>query len=353
MSLRYVLLINSAGNVELGDVENDVRMPIGEPLRVEQQSRVISAAWSPGGRWTAWSVGSDAPDGVREIRLHDEETDTSGTLTESLTAFYLCPSPCGKWLSHLSPGPLGLELAISNIRTGEIQVAERGQPLFWSWSPDGSQLAVHVENRLIITRLGEDTPRTVTDEAGPFISPWWLAGGSVAYAIDDRIVSVGPDDAVNTLVSGGSAGRFAPDPEGRRLAYLRADRDNNSLVVLDLLSGEETTVTSSPIAGFFWSPDGSRLAALAARGEAQVEWVVFDGEQARPLPPFRPTRTWAGSVLPFFEQYAQSHAHWSIDSTALIACAVDDGGSSGALIQRVQAPHDVHWMPDAELAWWA
>jgi hypothetical protein len=111
-------------------------------------------------------------------------------------------------------------------------------------------------------------------------------------------------------------------------------------------------VSGSPIAGFFWSPDASMLATLVAAGDLEVQWIVFDGAETWSLPPFRPSPTWARSVLPFFEQYAQSHSHWSGDSTRLVAPAVDDGAPV-ALVQGVHPPHEVTSLPDAELVWWA
>lgn len=180
-----------------------------------------------------------------------------------------------------------------------------------------------------------------------------LPGGSVAYAVDDRIVASGPDGAVNTLVDHGSTGRFAVDPEGRRLAHVAVVDGEGGLVVDDLLTGESTLITAEPVAAFLWSSDGSRLAALAAAGDQRLRWLVHDGSDTRPLAPFRPSRAWAMAVLPFFEQYAQSHAHWSPDATMLVAPAVDDDGGPGALIQEVAPPYQTRWLPDAELAWWA
>jgi len=352
-AVRHLLIINTAGNVMLADVDNDIRMPIGAPLTVDMASRVSTAAWSAQGRWTAWSVNSNDADGLRQVRLHDEESDHASVLVESVSAFYLYPSPCGQLLSHLSPGPLGLELAVSNIASGAIHVVDRGQPMFWSWSPDASRLAVHVENRVIISDRAGGSTRLLTDDAGPFVTPWWLPGGAVMYALDDRIVTASPDDVVTTLVADRSTGRFSLDPECRRLAYLANTGDRTTLTILDLVSLTASDVTSAPIVAFFWSPDGSRLAALAATGDGRVQWLVIDGSDTLRLPPFRPTRSWAGSVLSFFEQYAHSHTVWSSESTALVAPAVDDEGRSGALVHTIESPGSTTWIPDAELVWWA
>ncbi len=350
--MRYLLVIDTVGNVVISDADSGIRMPIGAPLIPAQRSRVTTAVWSPAGEWTAWSVDSEQDDGIRELRLHDEDTDSAGVLAESVPAFYLCPSPCGRWLSHLSPGPLGLELGISEIAGDGLRIVERGQPLFWSWSPDSRNIAVHVEDRVFITDLDAGQPQLLSDRAGPFIAPWWLPGGSVLFAVEDRIVCGGGDEPVTELVDGGSAGRFAPDPEGRRLAYLDTSHGGVRLVVLDLLTGESQEVTSEPVGAFFWSPDGTRLAALVAAEPPMIQWLVLGGSEPVLLPAFRPTRRWAGTVLPFFEQYAQSHCHWSPDGSQLVAPAIDEAGASGAFIQGVAEPDRFQWIPDAELVWW-
>ncbi|MGH1491217.1 MAG: hypothetical protein ACRBK7_17780 [Acidimicrobiales bacterium] len=359
--MRYLLLIASDGNVVLADADNRVRMPIGQPLIAGQQSRVSSAVWSPGGEWTAWAVDSESPDGACELRIHDEDTDQSWVLAESVRAFYLCSSPDGRWLSHLSPGPLGLELALSEVSTGEVKVIERGQPLFWSWSSDGAKLAVHVEDRVLIADVpvdvpgdkGGSAPEVICQQADPFIVPWWLPGGSLAYAAGGQIVSTGPDGVMTTLVDSGTTGRFSPDPDGRRIAHIEVDGERTRLVVADLLGGEQQVVTTDPVGCFFWSRDGGLLAALVGADGGGVQWLVFDGSKSWTLPSFRPSRSWAATVLPFFEQYAQSHSHWSPDGRQLIAPAVDADGLSGALIQDIDPSVPTQWMPDAELAWWA
>lgn len=351
--VRYLLVIDTIGNVMLVDVVDDLRMPIGAPLSTEARSRVTTAAWSAQGQWTAWSVNSAEIDGIREVRLHDEDSDVARVLVQSAAAFYLCPSPCGGWLSHLSPGPFGLELAVSNVVTSAMHVIERGQPMFWSWSPNSSEIAVHVENRVLVADHDGRSTRALSDEAGYFIAPWWLPGGTVLFAIEDRIVAAGQDDSVTSLIAGGSMGRFSLAPEGRHLAYIDTAGENAALVALDLISLAPTPVTTAPTIAFFWSPDASRLAVLTTAGDGHVQWLVSEGSNIHHLQPFRPTRTWATSVLPFFEQYAQSHTVWSSDSTSLVVPAVDDQGQAGALIQTADSSGHQQWIPDAELAWWA
>ena len=134
---------------------------------------------------------------------------------------------------------------------------------------------------------------------------------------------------------------------------MAATDDGVALMMLDLVSFTASEVTSAPIIAFFWSPDGSRLAAVTTPGDAQLQWLIIDGTRTWRLPTFGPTRAWVGAVLPFFEQYSQSHAVWSPDGKSLVAPAVNDTGRSGAVVHSVDATDETLWLDDADLAWWA
>ena len=125
------------------------------------------------------------------------------------------------------------------------------------------------------------------------------------------------------------------------------------MVVVDLLTGSSSVVPVDHVLAFFWSPDGRRLAALAVASADELRWAVFDGDEVHELTSFRPTRAWVGSVLPFFEQYSQSHAFWSADSQYLVACALGPDGSAFALVQSATSPFTNEQLPDSQLAWWA
>jgi hypothetical protein len=58
-------------------------------------------------------------------------------------------------------------------------------------------------------------------------------------------------------------------------------------------------------------------------------------------------------VLPFFEQYAQSHQDWSADGRQLVAPALDAEGSTGAVVQTIGPDALTRIVPGARLAWWA
>lgn len=348
--MRSLLMIDTFGNLMLGDLDSGARIPVGETLDPASGARTVTGVFSPAGQWTAWSVDDGGLGGVHQLRLHDEETDAWRVLHDGVTAFYLSPSPCGQFLSHLSPGPLGLELAVTDVRSDELQVLERGQPLFWSWSEDSSHVAVHVEGRVRTIRVENGGVTVISHEAGAFAAPVWLPGGAVAYVEGDQLRSYQPDGGIVSLVEAGVVGPFAVDADARRVALVDQER---GLLIHDLLTGERVVVTQDTPAAFFWSPTGSHLAVLVGASPSEVRWLVHDGEQERALPPFRPGRMWLTTVMPFFGQYCHSHPVWSPDGCQLVASGLDGDGRTSALVQSIDPPQISEWVPDVDIAWWA
>jgi TolB protein len=351
-----LLVVDPDDRAVLADLDSGARVLLGvEPSLPPGSGRIPmkTVVWSRAGQWAACAVDSGEVDGIQEVRIYEGGPKDMRVVAPAVAAFYLNPSPCGRYLSHLSPGPLGLELAVSDIASGELRVLERGQPLFWSWSPDASRIAVHVGDRATVISLDADTAELLTETAGPFQAPWWMPDGSIVFVADDQIVSQGPGRSVSPIADVPHVGRFAVDPDGRRLAFVDIVDDNASLVVLDLLTGQREVVSVEPVAAFFWSPEGRHLAALGLAGPGLLQWIVSDGREIVRLAPFRPGTRWLREVLPFFEQYAQSHAVWSADGTQLVAPAVAGDGSPEAVIQSIDEAAADQRVPGARLAWWA
>ncbi|MFN0089740.1 MAG: hypothetical protein ACKVWR_05635 [Acidimicrobiales bacterium] len=348
--MRRVLVIDPIGGVALENLDAGERLVLGEA----PAGRVVrTAVWSASGRWAAWALDTDEPDGLGELRSRPEHAPEATVVASALSAFYLCPSPDGRSLSYLSPGPLGLELAVSALDGAGLRIVERGQPLYWSWAPDSTQLAVHVGERVFITALDGDEATPVCEPAGAFLAPWWMPDGSLVYAEAGRLVARGPDGAVTPLPVRAPGGRFALDADGRRLAAVELDAGEAHLVITDLLTGERAVAAREPTAGFFWSPDGRRLAALVLESPTRLQWLVADGADVVRLAPFRPNPAWVREVLPFFEQYSQSHSVWSPDGSELVAPALDADGFAVALVQPVAGHGAAPPIPGARFAWWA
>ena len=354
--MRCLLYVNPVGRVAVGDLDTGFRFAFDDlPTGGEQRAdtRAAAVAWSAAGQWTAWSVQTSELGEPHEIRIHHEGSDSNHVVTPT-DAFYLSPSPCGRILSHLSPGPLGLELGTSDVHRPSLRIVERGQPLFWSWSPDAAQLAVHAGDHVEVVPVDGGEARVLTEDAGMFIVPWWLPDGSIVLAGPTHVESHDPDGTVTALAAHPGAARFAVDPDGRRLALVESGEDGRPrLVVIDLLTGERAIALADRPLAFFWLPDGRHLAALGPAGPGRVRWHVTGGDDVRILASFRPGVAWTRTVLPFFEQYAHSHAVWSADGRSLVAPSVYGDGHTDALVQTIDDPDADQRFGQAVLAWWA
>ena len=90
----------------------------------------------------------------------------------------------------------------------------------------------------------------------------------------------------------------------------------------------QVTEESFDISGFFWSPDGTRLAylsRLALREAVWLQWRVVNLEtgEDRGYAAFNPTYQMR-YVVSSFNQYAQSHRLWSPDSRYLVYADQDE-----------------------------
>ncbi|MDH5292018.1 MAG: hypothetical protein OEY41_18645, partial [Acidimicrobiia bacterium] len=107
--MRRLLLVEPDGRATLCDPDSGVRTTLDAPERATGEagtgrSVVRTAAWSAPGGWAACALDAVELDGTRELRLHHRaDPGATEVLASELTAFYLCPSPCGRFLAHLSP----------------------------------------------------------------------------------------------------------------------------------------------------------------------------------------------------------------------------------------------------------
>ncbi len=125
-----------------------------------------------------------------------------------------------------------------------------------------------------------------------------------------------------------------------------------------------TTVVEDTLLGFFWSPDGQKIAYFmpdldslegAARGTSGlgVQAHVYDLASGgnRRLAIFEPTTAFF-QVLPYFDQYHRSSTIWSPDSTHLVLSAVDEEGVPRIVVVEV-ASGTAQPIAEGELAFWS
>jgi Tol biopolymer transport system component len=132
------------------------------------------------------------------------------------------------------------------------------------------------------------------------------------------------------------------------------------LKALDPGTGATRTLLAGEVVAFFWSPDGKTIAALALSPEDEdivgVPGAGFasarrpvpgSGAGAEPPPnqgvplmlvfvdvasgsvsatrPVEVTSRYVNNILPYYDQYALSHRHWSPDSSAIALPLEADG----------------------------
>jgi len=247
----------------------------------------------------------------------------------------------------------GTGLAVDLVRDRDEGASSgtigQGNPFYWSWSPDGSQmfwqrnsqqLDIYDVSREILSALGET--------AGVFQSPAWSP-------VDDRLLfGASTGDLTDlTVYDDGETQTLAPDleglvafgwsPDGRYVAYTAGQ---HALIVLDGATGELVTRTlEEGVFAFFWSPNSASLAyvTLASRQNSSsaklqsnhgLTWSVIDvpSGQSRHFDAFFPTHDML-YVLSYFDQFAHSHQLWSPDSRYLVYSEATVEGES--LIQMV------------------
>ena len=279
-----------------------------------------------------------------------DEPGTSLMLESSeLTPIYLYWSPDNRHLSVLLQRAQTLELHL--LDTAGQEQPQRllvGQPLYWSWAPDGQTLAVHLGDSsavgdpgwvglLHLEQSGGHEERFV-DTPGQFRAPAWSPDGrALAYAALGGGVSIvtvrDAGGATVRLASGATDVAFGWAPGSEWLAFAfgssRMPGVYQGLEIVRADGTERRRLSQDPLLAFTWSPDGQRLALITLDRAAQaLSWsVVGLDSRSRVLASFVPTSDFAFQ-LPFFDQYAQSSTMWSADGRKLVYGAQGGGERS-------------------------
>jgi TolB protein len=307
--------------------------------------------YSPDGRHVAFA-GYHAESGrlvsTAVLSAQSDQTEALALLESTeLAPIYLYWSPDNRHLTVLFQREAGLELhLLDSAGTEPARRLITGQPLYWSWAPDGRVLAVHVggdaqssdDAWVGLLHVGENDAREerFSDAPGGFRAPAWApAGNGLAYVgLGGGLSVLSVRDAagnVNRLATSPTDIAFNWSPGGEWVAF------SAQVVGTPLYQGLEVArpdgkerhrLVEEPLAGFFWAPDGNRLAVLGIdMASRQLVWstVQVDGQGRRTLDSFVPSSDFAFQ-LPFFDQFAQSTSVWSPDGRKLVYAT--EGGSA-------------------------
>jgi len=248
-------------------------------------------------------------------------------------------------VNNVLDGSLRVDLVRQDGDTYQAKTLALGSPFYFSWRPDGSQIAFHRNNRLVdvFDIADEDyVPSLSVRSSGTFQALAWSP-------VDDRVLIGVAESNLTTLATLNGEGRasvvrdlggfvsFSWSPNGRLIAYRAiGGRMQGEVVVVDSVTGDEVGRTRLPgTVAFFWSPDSSKLALsiLGSLGaptaslaqdwtiqeSLELAWVIYDVQTgvSERLTSFTPTYE-TQYLISYFDQFAPSHRLWSPDSRALV-----------------------------------
>jgi Tol biopolymer transport system component len=341
--------------------------------------------WSPDGRHLAF-VALEFSGGEQTAHLLVADPTTAET-NEIFTAtdeapFYLYWSPDNETISFLtsSTSPeLSLRLASLNGETS--RVADTGQPYYWVWSPDGTEIFVHKggaqatnpDARLAHFVSADGKTQTFDLEPGRFQAPGWSPDGTqfLAATGDALVIFDREGNIAETITDYAVSISATWSPDGNSLAYLPTTEAGGGFVgplTVRTPTGEMHTTPEQTVFAYFWAPDSQKIAyftfndsedadatliSTQRQQELRLTLNVMDTQTGatRRLTSFQPTEGLL-AVLPYFDQYHHSVTLWSPDSTQLVYTAFNGEGIPGVWVVPAEGGAPVQ-IADGMQAFWS
>ena len=289
-------------------------------------------AFSPAADTLAWSeINADGSG------LGSSDPRGEGRVSVPMTAppFYLFWSPDGNGIGVLHNSVQGtIEFEMVDVGATSSEVVAQGSPFYFSWSPDSSQVAAHVQSEFFGTIALDGEGVDLGATAPGYQAPHWIPAGILHLSADGlELRQVEGEARLLATVPGPIA--FVANRQGTRVAVQSFVEEeappglnaaitetpaipSNTVVVIDIESGEMSEVVASTSIGLFWSPDGESLLLLKPDegGAAELATMVWRAGSTTELSTMSPDQAFVADVLRFFDQYGQSLQLWSPDSAA-------------------------------------
>ena len=312
--------------------------------------------WSPDGERVAFSGYSD--DETLGVYVTGYENPGPGLIYSNepgtgeiarATPHYCSWSPDGSRLAFVAQTSRGLSLFVWDGDSRDSpRVAQDGGPMYFTWSPDSSQIYTHsFLDHYLIDISEEATPQQFPGRGTQYMAPsWGREGDGIAFFLDgehgkQRLVVINLRDSSARMLSefyGLAAVAWRPGYAqlGMVKETIRNTGFYSGLWLVDYETREEVQLSDDPALAFYWSPDGSKAAYVTqsdgAEGSLRLGVVDVDSGELTYLPDFVPSQEQLIHFM-FFDQYAQSHPVWSPDGSTIMVC-----GQLGYQLIRSELP---------------
>lgn len=364
LTVNRIAMINTEGQIE-------TVAPDGTERRVLTGGEQFFQfpAWSPDGTRIAALGGSLGVGGLYVLEDAEADDDIEPIYSSRRRSpFYLYWSPDSTRISFLANDPeAGIGLHLIPAEGGEdSRVIATGSPFYWNWTAAADGMLIHSgassddERLALIDDDGQDAEPRIEAPGRfqtPGISPtgrYWAysqlkSGGNSWMIVSNRETG----EEFEERHAGPAALSWSPTRD--QLAFTSGEADSRGfwgpLRLMDAATGETRLLTADTVLGFFWSPDGSKiayisialndlggmdarapletkprhLARMAQQNPHQFTLSVVDVDTGAGLrlADFTPTPLFLAQFLPYFDQYALSHRVWSPLSDAVLLPIMD------------------------------
>ena len=391
--------IASAGSIAVQNTDGSLSI-----VATDGSSRVLAdttdgqfgfPSWSPDGSHIA-VVRSD---GTNTAVVVFDATETSANfqpptvvfLRPSAAPFYVYWTPDGRSVSFLvnENDTLSLRVALADGSTpidgsGKGSLVRSGDPLYFDWlTPDRLFAHIGTGSDGFLGEIGADGSakgdpfKTPGDFRAGIVSPDHESVGFVRGAIGGpgKVVVSARDGSHERVMTVYGQTALSFDPNGGSVASIASATPDDvagfplgPVKLIDTDSGDVRTLVDGSVVAFWWSPDGTTIAAMrvqpaiapatpsAARSQepqTEVRLIFVDVASGTTLsqPIIRPAERFVGSLLAYFDQYALSHRLWAPDSSSILIPEVDETGTTHVLVRYVDGSDPVQL--DGDFGFWS